>query len=101
MAIIAICGTSKWVEGKAIHTNNATESRDFLWDDIICRYGTPLVIRTDRGPEFKGRFHELCVRLGIAHYYISSEYPQANGQIERMNRTLKNGLTKLCNSMPA
>ena len=36
MAIVAICGTSKWVEAKPIHTNNSRETKDFLFDEIIC-----------------------------------------------------------------
>ena len=54
VAVIAICGTSKWVEGKAMFIANSNETRDFLWDDIICRYGCPVVIHNDIGPKFKG-----------------------------------------------
>lgn len=79
MAIIAICGTSKWVEGRPIKTNNSIETSEFLWDEIICRYGAPVVITSDRGSKFKGHFKNLCNRLGIIHYYISTKYPQSNG----------------------
>ena len=75
MVVIAICSISKWVEARAIHSNNSIETRDFLYDDIICRYGTPLVIKTDRGNEFKGEFANLCERLNIIHNFSSSYYP--------------------------
>ena len=65
LVVLAICGTTKWVEGKAIKTNNSMDTRNFLFDDIICRYGCPLIIHSDNGSEFKGEFAALCERLGI------------------------------------
>lgn len=56
MVVLAICTMSKWVEARQIHSNNSSETRDFLFDEIICRYGSPLVIYTDRGSEFLGEF---------------------------------------------
>ena len=56
---------TKWVEMKPIETANSFQVRDFLFDDLICRYGCPLVIRSDRGPEFMGDFKDLCESLGI------------------------------------
>ena len=47
MVVVAICNSSKWVKGRPINTNNSIETRDFLWDDIICRYGCPIAITSD------------------------------------------------------
>ena len=47
MAVIAIYLVSKWVEARPIHSNNSRETSDFLYDDIICRYDTPLIIKSD------------------------------------------------------
>ena len=47
MVVIAICSISKWVEARVIYSNNLIETRDFLYDEIICRYGTPLVVKID------------------------------------------------------
>ena len=74
MVVIAICSISKWVEACAILSNNSIETRDFLYDDIICRYGTPLVIKIDQGNELKGEFANLCERLNIIHNFSSSYY---------------------------
>ena len=43
LAIIAICGMSKWVEVRSMKTNNSTKMRNFLFDKIICRYGCPIM----------------------------------------------------------
>ena len=47
---------SKWVKGRCIHTINSKEICTFLHDDIICRYGSPVIIRTNGGNKFKGEF---------------------------------------------
>ena len=52
LVVMAICGMTKWVEAKAIKSNNSEYTRDFLFNDIICRYGCPLCIRSDNGPKF-------------------------------------------------
>ena len=75
MLVLAICSVSKWVEAKPMKSNNSIETKDFLFDEIICRYGSPLVVYTDKGSEFLGEFNSLCVRLGIIHHFSSSYYP--------------------------
>ena len=58
--VVAICGMSKWVEARPMHSANSKETSDFLFDEIICRYGTPLIVCTDNGPEFIRYFTDLC-----------------------------------------
>ena len=72
---MAIDGMTKWVEAKPIRSNNSTQTRDFLFNDIICRFGCPLIIRTDRGSEFMGEFKDLCDLLRITHIFSSPYYP--------------------------
>ena len=55
-------------------------------------------MRTDNGSEFAGDFGALCKASGIVHRRITVGNSKANGQVERMIRTLKEairrGLTK-------
>ncbi len=44
MVLSSMCCTSKWVEAKPIHSNNSKEAAEFLFDEIIARYGCPLVV---------------------------------------------------------
>ena len=36
-------------------------------NEVIFRYGTPLVVRSDKGTEFEGDFIELMERYNILH----------------------------------
>ena len=50
-----------------------------LHDKIVCRYGTPLVVRIDRGSKHKGRFSQYCKLSDIQQKYVATQNPRANG----------------------
>lgn len=59
-------------------------------------FGNPQNIITDRGTAFSSNeFKRYCEEEGIKHSMITTGLPRANGQIERVNRTLIPVLTKL------
>lgn len=96
--LVAIDPFSKWVEAEPVPTLHSWRAAEFLYHQIIVRWGKPRYVRTDNGSEFCGSFHRLCQGLGIAHHHITVGNSKANGQVERTIRTLKEtmrrGLTK-------
>jgi hypothetical protein len=57
---------------------------------------------TDQGTEFTNKLLErLLKRLDIDHKMTPPYYPQANGQVERFNRTLIESLAKQCEDEPS
>ena len=80
----------------SLHSWRATE---FLYDDLVARWGKPCYVQTDNGAEFAGSFAQLCKGLGIIHHHITTGNSKANGQVERTIRMLKDciryGLTKM------
>lgn len=65
--------------------------------EIVCRYGLPETIESDRGTHFTGQvFAEMLKGLQI-HQHLHTPYrPEASGRVERANGTLKTKLGKLC-----
>ena len=53
---LAVNAWSKWLEYRVVNPLDSRETALFLYQDIICRYGTPVVIRRDKGKEFEGDF---------------------------------------------
>ena len=87
--VVAIDYFTKWVEAEALTTITEQKMVNFLWKNIVCRFGIPRVVITDNGKQFEGKqFNELCSNLQINHHFSSPEHPQANGQVEVTNRSL-------------
>lgn len=96
--VVAIDYFTKWPEARAIKNATAEEVVEFIWEDIICRHGCPRKIISDRGTHFNNKLMtELMDRCGINHRLTTPYHPQANGLVERFNRTLCESLAKLGN----
>ena len=64
-----------------------------LYERWITVFGAPDVIHSDRGTEFENKvIYELCALFGIRKSKSSPYYPQGNGIIERLFRTVKDML---------
>ena len=64
----------------------AKDVAKFVFENICCRFGTPLEIISDMGPGFRGELvKELMTKLGIKQRHSSPYYPQCNGLVEKVN----------------
>ena len=100
--VVARDDLSGWVEAIPLRKGSggsATVKRFFL-EHIVYRFGLPLKVVTDNGPEFKGEFSALLEELSIQHVFTSAYNPHANGMVERGHVPILNTLSKLCNAMP-
>ena len=60
-----------------------------VMDEFVLSFGAPDRIISDRGTCFTSRkFADFCTSHGIELVLNSPRHPQANGQIDRLNRTL-------------
>ncbi len=56
---------------------------------IFLTHGLPLSIQTDNGPQFiSEQFREYLEENGISHRKTTPLWPQANGEVERQNRSI-------------
>ena len=80
---------TKWVEAEALATITEAKVQNFVWKNIVCKFGIPRTIISDSGRQFDSqKFKSFCSGLGIKNRYSSLGHPQANGQMEVTNRTL-------------
>ena len=87
---------SKWTEAFAIRNHEATTVAKILADQVFARFGIPLQLLSDRGPEFESALmKELCVALGIDKLRTTGYKPSTNGALERFHRTLNSMLAKV------
>jgi transposase InsO family protein len=73
--------------------NLRAEQAVTFFTDIIYRFGVPNSIITDNGSQFTGRkFLEFCDKLHIHVDWAAVAHPQTNGQVERANGMILQGL---------
>ena len=92
---------SKYPVAFPIRNKEAATIADCLWN-AICLFGVPTTIVSDRGREFVNETVEaLCTVHGIDRRVTSAYRPQANGQVERTNKSLLDILRKCTAAAPA
>ena len=75
---------------------NAAEVAVNFWREVVRYHGLPRSIISDSGPVFVSQFWtKLMLFLDIDARMSSPYHPQANGQAERTNQTLKQVLRTL------
>ena len=58
-------------------------------EKVFTTHGLPLSIRSDNGPQFRSEvFEQYLEDNGIEHRKTTPLWPQANGEVERQNRSL-------------
>jgi hypothetical protein len=94
--VVAVDHFTKWPEARAMKEINAQNVAAFLYTEIICRYGAPKIMTSDRGHEFNNELIKILAKeYGIKHIQTTAYHPAGNGQVERMNRVIKGMLAKL------
>src|SRR5213075_377820 len=89
---VAIDKFTKWIEAKPVATITAARAKEFF-QDIVVRFGVPNRIITDNGTQFTGsEFKDWCEEIGIKICYASVAHPQSNGQVERANDMVLQGV---------
>nr|GEU36325.1 reverse transcriptase domain-containing protein [Tanacetum cinerariifolium] len=80
---------SKWVEAKALPTNDARVVCKFF-KNLFARFGTPRAITSDRGTHFcNDQFAKVMQNFGVTHRLATPYHPQTSGLVEVSNRGLK------------
>nr|GFB31262.1 reverse transcriptase domain-containing protein [Tanacetum cinerariifolium] len=80
---------SKWVEAKALPTNDARVVVKFL-KSLFSRFGTPKAIISDRGTNFCNyQISRVMAKYGVTYRLSTAYHPQTSGQVEVTNRGLK------------
>ena len=90
--LIAVDKFTKWIEARPFASGKSEQAVSFI-RDIIYRFGVPNAIITDNGVQFTGKkFLEFCDNFNIRVHWASVAHPRTNGQIERANGMILQGL---------
>ncbi|GJT80793.1 reverse transcriptase domain-containing protein [Tanacetum coccineum] len=92
--LVAVDYLSKWVEAKALPTNDARVVCKFL-KTLFSRFGAPRAIISDRGTHFcNDQFSKVMLKYGVTHRLSTAYHPQTSGASLSANRGLKVSLER-------
>lgn len=79
---------SRFTEAVVMRTMTARRTIEAL-HETFSRFGVPESIRSDNGPQFiSEEFKTYCEEYGITLLRTTPYWPQANGEVERANKTI-------------
>ncbi|GKB11763.1 reverse transcriptase domain-containing protein [Tanacetum coccineum] len=91
--IVAMDYFTKCIEAKPVATITGAQVKKFVWDNVVCIFGLPGEIVSDNEKQFRDNpFKDWCEKLSIRQCFASVKHPQANGLVERANRSLGEGI---------
>ena len=89
---VAIDKFTKWIEVKSVSSMSAAKAAEFI-EEITHGFELPNWIITDQGSSFTGsEFWDFYEDSCIVVYYASMAHPRCNGQVERANGLILQGL---------
>jgi hypothetical protein len=92
--LVAVDKFTKWVEAVPVITQDSIAAINFIKSIVFC-FGVPHNIITDNGTNFTSKeFKNYCKSLGIKLKFASVAHPKTNGQVEKANGLICNGIKK-------
>nr|GEY52260.1 reverse transcriptase domain-containing protein [Tanacetum cinerariifolium] len=87
--LVAVDYLPKWVEAKALPTNDARVVCKFL-KSLFAIFGAPRAIISDHGTHFcNDQFAKVMLKYGVPHRLSIAYHPLTSGQVEVSNHGLK------------
>lgn len=91
--LVIACRFSKFTRVVPLVRTTALAVAKAFVKNWVFAYGAPATLLSDNGPQFAAKFfQQVCKTLGTVNKFTTTYHPQANGQVERFNRTVLAGL---------
>jgi hypothetical protein len=89
------CSLIAWPEFRKLRSENANTIGDWIFEDVLCRWGSLREIITDNGKPFIKALEYLADKYGIYHIRLSGYNHRANGIVERSHFDVRQSLYKV------
>lgn len=85
---------SRYLLNWTITTRATAELVQGLLKETFQIYGTPKVVKSDNGPQFREELNSFLEKMQIEHYPNPYRQPEYNGKTERQNKELRFAVQK-------
>jgi hypothetical protein len=90
------CSISGWPEWRMFTNETAAALGNFVFEEVLCRWGAVVEIVTDNGSAWVKAIEWLSKRYGINHIKVSGYNSRANGIVERRHYDVREAISKAC-----
>ena len=90
----ARCATTSWPEARALTSETGKTLGEFIYQDLLCRWGAVSEIITDNGKPWVAALTYLANKYHIRHIRISGYNSRANGVVESPHHPMRDALYK-------
>jgi transposase InsO family protein len=88
---------TRYVEAWPARNITAETMAKQFHENVVCRHGAPKRLLSDNGSAFTSAlFQNICKMYNIKNVYSPAYYPKAQGETERMNRTMLGQMRTMC-----
>jgi hypothetical protein len=92
--LVVVDKFTKWVEAAPVTTQDSTAAINFI-KSIVFRFGVHHSVIIDNDRNFTSKeFKSYCKSMGIKLKFASVAHPKTNGQVEKANSLICNGIKK-------
>ena len=89
---------TKWAEAYPLKSQTTLEVAHTMVTNYFCTFGCPFDLKTDLGKSFQSElFKNVCQLLGITQLRSTPYRPQAQGAVERCNRSIISMISSYAN----
>ena len=100
-AAVMVDNFTKWCVVTPLKNKEAGTVAEAIFTHWYCILGIPYAINTDQGSEFTNDLiKRLNMRMNVGYQTTTPFYPQPNGQVERMNQSLKECVATFVEDQP-
>ncbi|RPD66659.1 hypothetical protein L227DRAFT_605119 [Lentinus tigrinus ALCF2SS1-6] len=92
----AHCATTLYCEGHAANTQLAKTLSDWIFQELLCRWGTVTEIVTNNSTPFIAAMEYVEKAYHVHHICISGYNSQVNGAVEQPHFHVRDALVKAC-----
>ena len=90
------CATTSWPEGRALTAESSKAIGEWLFQDVLSRWGAISEIVTDNGAPWVKACEYLAGKYHLHHIRVSGYNSRANGIVERPHFSVRDALFKAC-----
>lgn len=83
---------SSWACTRVVKQATVENKLRFLPEEIVFRYGLPLVVISDHGSHFQRDFDKGLRQIGMPHILTTIYHPKSLGKNEKINGILKESI---------